>query len=83
MQPQLELERFTQDALWVEERREQLLETYRDRWIAVYNREVVGAARDLTRLLRQLQRKGISPAHAYRRYLTDKEELLIVFSTRA
>ncbi len=82
MQPQLELERFTQDAVWVDEHREELVQTYRDRWIAVYNQEVVGAARDLTRLIRQLQRKGISPAHAYHRYVTDKEELLIVFSIR-
>lgn len=83
MQPQLELERFTQDVLWLEEHQEQLLQAHKDRWIAVYNQEVVGAARDLTRLLRQLQRKGIPPPHAYRRYLTDREQLLIVFSTRS
>ena len=83
MQPQLELERFTQDAVWVDEHQEELLKAYNNRWIAVYNQEVVGTARDITRLIRQLQRKGISPAHAYRRYLTDKEELLIVFSIRS
>ena len=78
MQPQLELERFTQDAVWVDEHQEELLKAYNNRWIAVYNREVVGSARDITRLIRQLERKGVSPAHAYHRYLTDKEELLIV-----
>ncbi len=78
MQPQLELERFTQDAVWVDEHHDELLKAYNDRWIAVYNREVVGSARDITRLIRQLERKGVSPAHAYHRYLTDKEELLIV-----
>ncbi len=83
MQPQLELERFTQDAVWVDEHQEELLKAYNNRWIAVYNREVVASARDITRLIRQLQRKGISPAHAYRRYLTDQEELLIVFSIRS
>lgn len=83
MQPQLELERFTQDAVWVDEHQEELLNAYNNRWIAVYNREVVGSARDIARLIRQLQRKGISPAHAYRRYLTDREELLIVFSIRS
>ncbi len=77
---QQELERFTADAQYFDRHRQELLAQYPERWVAVYQQEVVGAARDLKRLIAQLERKGIPPAQAYRAFLTEREETLILVS---
>ena len=82
MQVRQELERFHADAEYFERHRQELLERYPERWVAVYNQEVVGSAKDIKRLVRQLERKGIQPGRTYREYLTEKEELLILLSGR-
>ena len=81
MHVQRELERFGSDAEYLDRHRQELLGRYPERWVAIYNHQVVGAAKDLKGLIRQLERKGIPPASAYREYLTAKEELLILAST--
>ncbi len=78
MQAQQELARFTADMAYVDQHRQELLRQYPDRWVAVYNEHVVGAAKDLKKLIKHLERKGITPGHVYREYLTDKEDLLIL-----
>jgi hypothetical protein len=78
VQAQQELDRFRQDMLFLDGHRDELLRRYPERWVAVYNGEVVGAAKDPKRLIRQLERKGIPPGEVYREYLTDREELLIL-----
>ena len=78
MQVQQELDRYRADALYLEEHREELLEQYPERWVAIYNLQVVGAARDPRRLVKQLDRKGIPSGRVYREYLTNKDELLIL-----
>ena len=78
MQARRELERYTQDRLWFEEHRDEPLQRYPERWVAIYNREVVGAAKDIGRLVKQLDRKGIPSGDAYREYLTEEETLLIL-----
>jgi hypothetical protein len=78
MQVQQELERYRSDALYLEEHRRELLKQYPDRWLAVYDQHVVGASKDIKRLVAQLQRKGIPASHTVVRYLTDKDELLIL-----
>jgi hypothetical protein len=78
MQIQQELDRFRADALYVEEHREELLKQYPERWVAILDRRVVGAAKDVRRLVKQLERKGIPPEDTYCRYLTDKDELLFL-----
>lgn len=82
MQVQQELERYRADAEYFEQHRRELLRQYPDRWVAVYNQAVVGAAKDIKRLVRQLERKGIQPGRSYREYLTEKDELLILFAPR-
>jgi hypothetical protein len=79
---QQELERYRSDAGYFDEHREQWLREHPDRWVAVYNRQFVGAAKDIKRLITQLERKGIPPAQVYVEYLTEKEELLILASSR-
>jgi hypothetical protein len=78
MQVRQELERFTEDMLYFDQHRRELLQQYPDRWIAIYNQQVVGAAKDPRRLVRQLERKGIPPGQVFRKYLTEQEDLLIV-----
>ena len=75
---QADLDRFTRDMLYFDEHREELLRQHPERWVAVYHQQVVGAAKDLERLIRQLERKGIPPGRVFRDYLTDKETLLIL-----
>ena len=78
MQVQQELKRFRNDALYFQQHRRELLARYPDRWVAVYNRQVVGNAADPRRLLSQLKREGIPPSQVYWEHLSTKEELLIV-----
>jgi hypothetical protein len=78
MQVQQELERHRQDAEYFQAHRAELLARYPERWVAIYDQQVVGAAKDHKRLVRQLARKGIPANHAFLEYLTDKEELLIL-----
>ena len=80
MQIQEDLERFTADAVYFDEHREELLEQYPEQWIAIYNKQVVGAAKDPKRLIKQLERRGIAPGHVFREYVSDKDDLLIVLS---
>jgi Family of unknown function (DUF5678) len=77
---QQELEQYRRDAQYFEEHREELLEQYPERWIAIYHQQVVGVAKDAKRLKTQLERKGISPSRVFREYLTNNEELLILAS---
>lgn len=82
MKVQQELDRFRDDALYFDHHREELLAQYPDRWVAIYDQQVVGAAKDLKRLIKQVQRKGLSPGQVYRGHLSTKEELLILFTVR-
>lgn len=82
MKAQQELERFRNDALYFDPHREELLAQYPDRWVAICDQPVVGAAKDLKRLIKQVQRKGLSPGRVYRGQLSTKEEFLILFTVR-
>lgn len=79
---QQEMQRFRADAAYFDAHRGEFLQRYPDQWVAVYAQEVVGAAKDIKRLVKQLERKGIRPGRTYRQYVTDKEELLILFAAR-
>ena len=53
-----ELKRFGEDHKYFEKRRRELLELYPEHWIAVYNKEVVGADTDFRRLGEDLMARG-------------------------
>jgi hypothetical protein len=78
---QRELERFRDDALYVDEHRDELLQRYPESWVAVLHRQVVADDRDPKRLLKKLEKKGIAPGRVYRAHLSNKEELLILAAT--
>jgi hypothetical protein len=80
MSVQEEIDRHERDALFVQEHREELLRQFPETWIAVYDRRIVGAAKELPQLIEQVKQKGIRPGRTYREFLTDNDDLLIVFS---
>ena len=84
VQPEIQedMERYRADAAYFDAHRAEFLRRYPDQWVAVYNQDVVGAAKDIKRLVRQLERKGIRPGRAYTEYLTEKDELLILTAGR-
>ena len=53
-----ELKRFGEDHKYFSERYRELLERYPEHWIAVYNKEVVGADTDFRRLGEDLMARG-------------------------
>lgn len=73
LQLQRELERFRKDALYFDARREQFLATYPERWLAIYEQQVVAAAPDHCALLEHLDAEGIARGSAYRVYVTDDD----------
>ena len=75
---QEDLERFGRDAEYFDQHRQEFLQQYPEQWVAVYHQQVVGAAKDPKRLIKQLERKGIPPGRVFREYVTDKEDLLIL-----
>ena len=77
-----ELERFRKDALYVNEHWEELTARYPDRWIAVYEERLVADAKNPSQLRSKLLKKGVPPGEAYRRYLSTKEEDLLIVLAR-
>ena len=75
---QEELQRFNQDSSYYEAHHQELLETYPEQWVAIYDQQVVGVAKDLKRLVARLQRAGIPTGRAFVEYVTAKEDLLIL-----
>jgi hypothetical protein len=77
-QVQQEIERFTQDTLWFDDHRQEMLQQYPERWVAIYNKQVVGSSKDLDQLVGKLERKWLRPGHVFCDYVTDRKELLIL-----
>lgn len=73
-----ELARFRSDAEYVESHRDELLERYPDRWVAVYDGQVVADDPELDLLLQTVRDRGLPPSHVYRTHLSTREELLIL-----
>ena len=53
-----ELKIFTEDQLFFDEMYHEFLERYPDKWVAVYNKEVIGVDEDFRRLLKSLKASG-------------------------
>lgn len=73
-----ELDRYRTDALYFEQHREDFLQRYPERWIAVYNQAVVATARRLPQLLRQLEHRGLPRGYVFIEHVSAKEDLLIL-----
>lgn len=77
MQVEQELDRFQDDMAYFDRHREEMLKRYPEKWVAIYNHEVVGAAKTLPRLITQLERRGVR-GKAFVDYVTEHEDLLIL-----
>lgn len=77
MQVEQDLERFQDDMAYLDHHRDEILKHYPERWVAIYQHQVVGAAKALPRLIAQLERKGVR-GKAFVDYVTDHEDLLIL-----
>ena len=64
--------------LYFDQHRQELLQQYPEHWVAIYNQQVVGAAKNLKRLIRQLERSGIAAGQLFRECLTEQADLLIL-----
>ena len=77
MQVKEELDRFQDDMAYFDRHREELLGKYPEKWVAIYDHEVVGAAKALPTLVALLERKGLR-GRAFVDFVTEREELLIL-----
>lgn len=75
---QQELERYSSDMLYFDEHRQDFLKQYPERWVAIYNHQVVATDKTLKRLVSQLEEKGVPAGRAFLEYVTDQEDLLIL-----
>ena len=78
MQVQQELERFNEDMAYFDAHRQEILDQYPERWVAIYDSRVVGTAKNLPRLMAQLERQGIPTGQAFVEYVTGHDDLLIL-----
>lgn len=77
MQVKEELDRFQDDMVYFDRHRVELLKKYPEKWVAIHDHEVVGAAKALPTLVAQLERKGLR-GKAFVDYVTEREDLLIL-----
>jgi Family of unknown function (DUF5678) len=75
---QAELRRFHQDTDYLRTHLKELLDRYPEQWIAIYNREVVGAATDFDSLLAELKKTGIPIGQALVEQMTRQDDQLIL-----
>lgn len=66
------------DVGYYEGNREKLLEEYPEKWVAIYNQKVVGAAPDVQQLLTDLKEGGIPTERLLVRHITREDEMLIL-----
>jgi hypothetical protein len=78
MKVQQELDQFSADMAYFDGHRSELLAQHPDRWVAIYQQQVVGSAKQLPQLLAKLERKGIPKGSAFVDYVTAKDDLLIL-----
>lgn len=76
MQAQQELERYRNDALYFEGHRQTLLRQHPERWIAVYDQRVVGIAKRLPQLIKQLDKLGLPRRRVFIEHVSAKEDTL-------
>jgi hypothetical protein len=75
---QAELQRFKKDTQYYAAHREELLDTYPEQWVAIFNEQVVGSAPDADELLERLIKKGVPIDKAYIQHLTRRDDVLIL-----
>ena len=75
---QAELDRFKRDIDYYVSHQEELLGQYPDKWIAIFDQQVVGSATDFEQLLKDLSEHGIPAERILVEHLSDEKELFIL-----
>lgn len=66
------------NAEYYEAHYDELLEQYPERWVAIYNQEVVGTASDARKLLTRLKQERLPLRKVLVKHLTREEEVFIL-----
>ena len=66
------------NAEYYEAHYDELLEQYPERWVAIYNQEVVGTASDARKLLTRLKQERLPLRKVLVKHLTREEEIFIL-----
>ena len=75
---ELELIReFESDSNWLRANREKIREEYVSKFVAVQNRKVIGANKNLKALVKQLKKEGINTATTVIKYMPEKDVTVI------
>ena len=77
-----ELRSFEKSAEVFSSERQQLIDKYENKWVGVFDGEIVGSADTSKRLLAILTKKGIPPAQTMIRR-TDREEKILILNQYA
>ena len=70
--------RLQRDLEFLSESRDRLIRKFAEQWVAVFNESVVAHSPDLSTLLRDLDRQGISPDQVIVDFLTKEQRALIL-----
>ena len=71
-------DRVNPNAEYYEAHYDELLEQYPERWVAIYNQEVVGTASDARKLLTRLKQERLPLRKVLVKHLTREEEVFIL-----
>jgi len=71
-------QRFRKDIEYYEANQEEILRQHPNRWVAVFNQEVVGTAPHLDDLLGQLHDQKLPVGQVFIEYAKPEEEILIL-----
>ena len=74
----VEMRHFDEDIQFANENAREIRRLYPDHWVAVYDKQVVGADEDLRRLLRGLKAQGYPPGKSLIRLMETNPMNLIV-----
>jgi hypothetical protein len=73
-----EIRQFSHDAQYLQAHYDELLDRYPERWIAIFEEQVVGTASNLDELLDGLEARRLPIGQVYVHFLTRSDEDLIL-----
>lgn len=75
---QAELQEFKKDTRYYEAHRDELLRTYPEQWVAIYQECMIGVSPDFADLLEDLKARGFPVGRVLVEHLTEKGDILVL-----
>ena len=72
------LQQFHEDVVWFKTRRKELAAQYPDQWVAVYCKEVVGAAEDIEDLMTHLKANSLPIGSTHVDFAATKPKVWVI-----